>query len=290
MPPETHFFSDFAWDLIRRHEFPLVDPDLRDELARFASLKNSKGLDIDPDRLSEELGGVSESVFGLFETIVGALGGSGEILGEKTPGHLWWWEPLSLAAPTIRFVVTVRDPRAVVASTLSLAWHDDMDPDAWGDRLHLALAARWAFDQELAARLVDRLGPSRSLVLRYEDVVADPQRFRSAIARLLGLSDSDGFQDAPESLVQPWEHWKMRALGEVTTDRVETWRDELGERRAAEVAWICRSGMIRFGYPVSHSPVADLRHSFANRRSHAQLAKQLDDYRLFVSRIAEIEL
>jgi Sulfotransferase family len=291
MPPETHFFSDFAWDLVRRHEFPLGGAELRDEIARFAALDNARGLGIDPDAILEDLGGRSDSVYGLFDEITRLLAGPAEVWGEKTPGHLWWWRPISVAAPWMRFVVVVRDPRAVVASLLSMPWQAGIDMELWEGRLHAlhaGLAGKWAFDQEVAAALLEELSPDRALLLRYEDLVSDPDRARTGIAKLLGRSTSDDLQQAPTSMVHPWEHWKQRAMQDVSSDRVESWRADLGERRAADVAWICRRQMARFGYPrvLRSDLVAGLR----NRGVRADLAELLDRLRHYGDRIAEIEL
>jgi glycosyltransferase involved in cell wall biosynthesis len=288
-PPETHFFSDSAWDLVRRYEFPIGGPELRKEIERFASSENSKGFDIDVDELLKVVGDPCPSVYELFDGIVRSLAGPGKLWGEKTPGHLWWWEPIARAAPWMRFVVAVRDPRGVVASSMSMPWQTKLEPESWGDQLHLALATRWAFDQEVAGSLLDSLGPARCIVLRYEDVVSDPDAARLAIARLLGRENESGQQQAPASLMHPWEHWKQRAMGEVTGERIASWHSDLGDRRAAEVVEICRDGMERFGYPA---PVAarGLRHSAVPKQIRLSLKEQMADYRHYLSLIEEIDL
>jgi Sulfotransferase family len=288
MPPETHFFSDFAWDLVRRHEFPLGGQALRDEMAIFAGLENSRGLDLDPDALVGSFGGTADSVYGLFDEMVRQFAGPAEIWGEKTPGHLWWWRPISVAAPWMRFIVVVRDPRAVVRSLLEMPWQEGPDLDSWEGRLHLALAGKWAFDQEVASALLAELAPSRALLLRYEDVVSEAATARSAIARFLGRSGTEQVQEAPSSMVHPWEHWKKRAMEDVASDRVHGWQTDLGDRRAAEVAWICRDGMARFGYP--RNPLRAALVAVRNRKVGAELADMLDRYRQYGERIAEIEL
>ena len=88
----------------------------------------------------------------------------------------------------MRFVVTVRDPRAVVASSLAMPWSSSDEFALWGDQLHLAYAACWEFDQRLAASLSDELGPERSLVIRYEDLVSDSDAARLKIAAGFSVS------------------------------------------------------------------------------------------------------
>jgi hypothetical protein len=292
MPPETHFFSDFVWALSHRRKFPLGMPALREEIADFAGQDNSKGLKIDVDRLVEDLGGECPSIFELFDAIVRQLTGSAEIWGEKTPGHLWWWRPIVKAAPWMRFIVSVRDPRAVVASTLSMSWSVTDELASWGDQIHLAYAGRWEFDQQLVAALSDELGPERSLIVRYEDLVLDSDAVRLKIARLLGRHDNVSYQEAPSDLVQPWEPWKQHAMDEVTPDRLITWRDELGRKRSDEVATICRRGMDRFGYtdwrpgPVRSAMLT----AGMGKKARIDLETMYEDVNRYEGNLAKIDL
>jgi hypothetical protein len=96
--------------------------------------------------------------------------------------------------------------------------------------------------------MAGELGPDRFLLLRYEDVVADPDAVRQKIARFLGRPPVTDPVASPEGIVLPWESWKQEALGPVVAEHVESWRQTLGSRRAEEVAAVCRTGMRRFGY------------------------------------------
>jgi hypothetical protein len=255
MPPETHFFSDFASGLVHRRKFPLAGDALLEELDLFSARDSSKGLELDTDSVMGDLGGVAASPFELFEAIVRTLAGPARVLGEKTPGHLLWWPAIVRAAPWVRFVLIVRDPRAVTASSLSMPWTTNDDLASFESRIHLPLAARWMFDQWTASRLSTTLGTQRCLVLRYEDLVADPDAARERIASLIGLSVGVLRQPTPSEIVLPWEQWKRSALGAVRTDRVSAWSDTLGPREASQVAAICRAGMRRFGYTDRPGPL-----------------------------------
>jgi hypothetical protein len=129
-----------------------------------------------------------------------------------------------------------------------MPWTSNDDLAGWGGRIHLPLAARWMFDQWTAARLSATLGNNRCLVLRYEDVVADPDASRERIASLIGAPAGVPREPAPSEIVLPWEQWKRDALGTVRPDRVSAWHDRLGPREALQVAAICRTGMGHFGY------------------------------------------
>lgn len=248
MPPETHFFSQFAPGLQARRRFPLGRGELTEELSRFAGLDTSRGLDVDVDAVVEDLGGTCPSPFALFDSVVRQVSGTAELWGEKTPDHLLWWRPLARAAPWVRFVAVVRDPRAVVASNLGMPWSEDRRLPAWGESLHLAFAVHWAVAQRQTDVMRHELGPERCLVLRYEDVVADPSAARSRIAGFLGRPASPAPDEVPAEIVPDWEPWKLDALAPVDPTRADTWRQALDGRRARQVTAVCRSGMRRFGY------------------------------------------
>jgi hypothetical protein len=246
VPPETKFFVRF-YPHVFHWRFPLIGPTLTQAIGEYASYRWMQDAQIDPARVAGRLGERAEGPLDLFGAVVEELaGGDAEIYGEKTPGHLQWCLAIANASPSLRVIAAVRDPRAVVASRLEAPWRPQRND--W-----YALAAeKWVQDQQVVARAVDGLGPDRCLVLHYERVVADPDWARSSIAGLLGLEagPTDRTPSAGE-LYFPWEeHWKQRAVGEITTDRVRAWEQKLPRRQAIRIEAICRQGMERFGYPT----------------------------------------
>ena len=123
VPPETRFFAAFVPLRLGKLRFPLTGQALRQEIATYMQLPSSQGLDLDLEVMVQRLNGRCDSYAQLFDALVATLAYAGEqtIVGEKTPIHLQWWKPISLALPSIRFIGVVRDPRAVVASMLG-AW------------------------------------------------------------------------------------------------------------------------------------------------------------------------
>lgn len=247
MPPETHFLSGFVGGLLARRRFPLLAGAIREETERYLAEPTSVGLRLDPASIERQLGGRCDSPLQLFGALVRGLSGPGEVWGEKTPGHLRWWRPVVAAAPETKFVAVVRDPRAVVASSLRLPWRRDPSLAGWRGDLHRAFAGKWRHDQRLVLALARALGSERSLVLRYESVVADPEAARLSLAELLGRPAAER-QPAPEGIVLSWETWKSRALGPVEQASAPAWREALSRRQCLEIADLCRGGMEAFGY------------------------------------------
>jgi len=282
MPPETHFFSGFLREMLARRSFPLAGADLREEIACFLARDNAAGLTLDTDAVVAELGGSCAHPFALFDVVVRHLAGPAEVWGEKTPGHLLWWRPVSRAAPWLQFVVVVRDPRAVVASNLTVPWRDGSEFGDWGEHRHLALAQRWAIDQHQASSMMAELGP-RCLALRYEDVVADPDDARAKIAAFLGRHDVARAQAVDPFIVHGWEEWKHRALEAVTDDRVSAWKRELTSRQARQITALCAEGMRRFGYRHGvPSTAGAVTTALLGHRIRQKLARYRGTYRWYL--------
>lgn len=241
VPPETQFFWKFGPRLLDRRTFPLNEQAIREEVAAFLDLKNSKSFRLDADAVIAELGGRCEHIIDLYSVFVRQLAGDAEVFGEKTPQHLMWWRGLTEAMPQLKLIGVVRDPRAVVASNLKAAW---------SGHSHFQLAERWSFEQRQLLRAQKRLGEDRCLLLRYEDVVADPMAAKQGLSVFLGVPLSVGSSEITDrgQIFHSWETWKANATGPVVVSRALAWRDELMPSQAADVTAVCRREMTRFGY------------------------------------------
>lgn len=273
VPPETHFFSHFARPLLDSGRLPLAGGDLRAALVEYTQIPSCRGLDLDVGAVVERLEGRAASVWELFAAIVGTLAGPAEVVGEKTPDHLLWWRPITQVWPELRLVLVVRDPRAVVASNLGVPF---------GMSSPLLLAERWVADVRLVRLATEELG-GRALLVRYEDVVADPSGTRGQLAEHLGVDVlAPGVPAAPRYL--EWEAWKGRVDQAITPERVSSWTGSLSAPVAALVTDVCRGAMPGLGYdplPLGASPPrpgpGDLlrraRYRTARRRSEAAIAR-----------------
>ena len=260
VPPETHFLYFFAADLYRRRRFPLDGAAVRDEIALYMGLDNSRDLVIDPDAVAADLGERCDSILELFAALVRHLAGPAEMYGEKTPAHIVWWDKLAAASPGMRFVVVVRHPAAVVASWV----------EAWPHESWAAAAERWRLDQLRTEEMLRALGPRRVLRLRYEDVVADPAGARTRLATFLGRDAPAEPAQPRRALYLPWETWKQRSLDEVDPARAEAWRDVLEPGQVLHVASVCRAGMAAFGYEPPPEPAAGRTGGAAHARAIAR--------------------
>jgi hypothetical protein len=145
-------------------------------------------------RASLESGVMAESMAGLNgRTYVEIFQSIFSIIADSTPDAVWvgckevWIEDfipvLARALPECRFICIERDPRAVVASLLAVT-KDDPSQAAhtpsymrhW--RKGVALTRRYLADPELKSRV---------LLVRYEDLVADPEQGALKLCDFLNL-------------------------------------------------------------------------------------------------------
>lgn len=268
VPPETHFFAEFLPDLDRRSRFPLDERGLRAELARYGDKQYLRDVAIDVDEIVTRLGGACRTAVDLFEALVRQLAGDGRVIGEKTPTHLLWWEPLSRALPDLKVVVVVRDPRAVVASYGEVGWGGHS----------LITAHRWNHDMRHAFAALGALGPQRALLLRYEDVVIEPDEARRRLGLFLGATQADGRDPrTSESILFPaWEAWKSGARQAISTERAEAWRQTMAPARQRAIEAVCHRGMRRLGYgPVPTRVAAAWKRSWRNPTLQVRVARRI---------------
>jgi len=278
IPAETHFWSmaseaadAFDWPLQGEDRHAAVEYLLRD-LAGGALPATPAKVTTEMTRRGRRIG-----LWTVFESLVSVMSPPDRsVLGEKTPNHMFWWEQLLAAQPGLKLLAVVRDPRAVLRSHRGVVW---------GEHDAHALAERWVAHLRAALDAVRIFGDGRVMILRYEDVVSDPDAARSQIAGFLGVADepialSDdllaGYPLFPES-----EDWKARALGSVSLDRISA-GEGLAPADANVIEAACGSLMQAVGYPVGHAPGVgppqgeSLDRVLAFRRRNASVSGTLD--------------
>ncbi len=97
--------------------------------------------------------------------------------GDKTPAYTPAWEPLAGLFPSALFVHILRDGRDVSASLARVGWHG---------RTEAERARYWASRVEMARDCLRRLGPRRCRLVRYEDLVREPEASLREICAFLG--------------------------------------------------------------------------------------------------------
>jgi len=169
-----------------------------------------------------------------------------DIVGEKTPSHALHLNALSSAFPRARFLLVLRDPRAVAASWLQTSW---------SKQTPIEVAEKWRRHSRAMRQARDSLG-DRCLEVRYEELVEDPEAVLGSICSLLGVEfDSrmlrfhDRRRDDPDARLPPDEgRDNSRLYGPVDPTRMGAWRHELGPRDRCRIESACGRTMIEMGY------------------------------------------
>jgi hypothetical protein len=143
--------------------------------------------------------------------------------------------------PESAFIATLRDPRDVVASQQGRGFQRSVE----------RMAGHWRDYYERFSRFA-RFHPGRTLVVRYEDLVGDPEPQYARIFGLLGLEPGDEVRRYWESKasVHHTRHNNAPAVGrELFTSSLGRWRQDLKAADVATVERVCGRAMARFGYP-----------------------------------------
>jgi hypothetical protein len=178
--------------------------------------------------------------------------------------------------PEARFVHVVRDPRDNFAS-LKSGWearyrrHNDSI-----ERLLQSMLDRGLLGMRMARANLERFGPDRYRVLRYEDLVAEPRRVMADLAEFLGIRWDDGLL-RPTCAGRPWpgnnfEGLRFEGPSAVNAGR---WRQRIDPREAALLEFHFDGVMRAWGYEAVFAPAAQADaarehykwHNFAQRYS-----------------------
>lgn len=110
--------------------------------------------------------------------------------GDKTPSYMQRLDVLERAFPGALYVHLVRDGRDAALSFLAMKRRPRFN---WArPRGLLSFAAQWRRELEAARAFGARLGAGRYRELRYEDLVADPERELRGVCEFLGLEFEPG--------------------------------------------------------------------------------------------------
>jgi hypothetical protein len=257
--PETHYFDDLRPRLGERALRPLDDGDRASVEKYFRALENRfYGQDGGPGEVPTDagelrrqalaLGGTADSYFEAFCRVrMNALGKSR--WGEKTPRHVFRIAELLGVWPQAKVVCLVRDPRAVVASYRD--WKRAKSPaGASADRVratksyHPVLSALLIKGAVEASRQAQRrFGEDHVLLLRYEDLVLEPE------ASVRALADWIGVDYAPSMLEVSDKYGSYGDVGGgISQAPLERWRKKLSPTEISVIQTCCRSTMEQTGY------------------------------------------
>jgi len=171
--------------------------------------------------------------------------GGGSVLVSKRIANNLRIPLLSGVFPSARFVVLVRDGRAVAASLAKVDWWPDSfvwwyggTPHRWAaeGRDPWEICARnWVEELDEIERGLEGVPAALVLRLRYEELVAEPLPTLGRVAGFLGLAADEGWRRSLGGLSFPDRNdsWR-RSLEPPVIERIETIQREVLDRHGYE--------------------------------------------------------
>jgi hypothetical protein len=175
--------------------------------------------------------------------------------GEKTPQHAWHVPEILAAFPRAKIVHILRDPRDVVASYVE---------SIFGPETALLAAKRWREYATTIDRETAGLPDGQFRMIRYEDLVTDPEQTVASLLEIL-VASSEGVQlslaDSPLGThYETISNAHTAVTRKIDPSSIGKWRSGLSTRALREVEFLTRDLMERYGYV----PEADLTGFTAN--------------------------
>lgn len=161
---------------------------------------------------------------------------------DHQPGHGQFLARLQKHFPDLHAIHVVRDGRAVAASLLPLDWGPNEIHSAayfWEQRIGWCLAA------------AEYLGKDRMLLLKYEDVVREPEEAMRKVAGFLNIDFHPDMTKGIGLAVPAFTVEQHRLVGSMPNpSRIDDWKNKLTPRQIEIFEAITGDVLVYFGYEL----------------------------------------
>jgi hypothetical protein len=174
---------------------------------------------------------------------------------EKTPANRRFIPQILERFPQTKFLLSMRDPRAILAAQIALEkTRKTREFSVYYCVSHWVQAAKLA----LRAERKELSG----VVIRYEDLVADPAAPMQRVCNFLEISFDGNVVLTPTKAGKFWagNSATEREFSGVSEERAGSWQNELSVDEIGWVEWHCQELMPHFGYTPRSSHRRLLRH------------------------------
>jgi Sulfotransferase family len=224
--------------------------------------KDSSEVDNDFHSLAVNLGGSADSVFVAHCRSQASAQGK-KVWGEKTPRHLFRSADILEAFPEAKILVTMRDPRAVIASyrDWNKRWLRRDAIEAFSSetiareqsRVRMSynltvLALLWRSAANITWRLKCDHGRNRIFVCKFEDLLADPELCVRQVVEWIGIS-YDPSMLSVGIVNSSYVRSEGQGIDPTVADR---WRSKLTLDEVAYIDWLTGVAARRLGYMKSN--------------------------------------
>ena len=162
---------------------------------------------------------------------------------EKTPANRNHILAILTRFPHAKIVVTMRDPRAILAAQIALE-----KTRKTGRFSTYYVIAHWRVAARLAKRVRD--GDSPGLVVPYEQLVCEPASMMEKVCAYLEVTFDPATVLTPTKAGQFWSGNSAARINfsQISPEPATRWQRELSEDEIGWVEWHCRDLMPEFGY------------------------------------------
>jgi hypothetical protein len=196
------------------------------------------------------------------------------LVGEKSPGYVRHLPTLHALWPDTRIVHLIRDGRDVCLSVLNWKKRDSTAGHfpTWAEDPVTTCALWWDWHVRLGREAAALLGPQRYYELRYESLVADPERESGKLAAFLGLPYDPAMVRFHEGRTRSKPGLGAKAAWLPVTPGLRSWRKEMARDDVARFEAAAGPTLEELGYDRADQAIgqhaleraARLRLMFAN--------------------------
>ena len=247
VPPETHYF-DWFWKKARRIH-------IKNNSKRFSRLAKAylntryiqifKFSETEKDKLLQVIGdSIDHAQFlnAILKEYANKYYKYEWI--EKTPGHGRYIDAVFDVFPSARIINIIRDPRDVFCSHKHVPW---------GDKSPVSLAKKWNY----FALLEQKLSVGSCITIRYEDLLADPEKELRRASAFLNIPYEQNmlryYLMNEKNFDEKYEPWKSKNITPLDKNNSGKWQYHLERHEIEAIERVAGSQMEAFNYLFDRS-------------------------------------
>lgn len=198
--------------------------------------------------------------------------------GDKTPKNLYGIDQILKYFPNAKIIIIIRDCRDVAMS---------LNKAEFSKVSFITAARRWHRDAEITIKMITKY-PDKIYLLKYEDLLEDPNGTIKSVLRYCNLSDDPEIIDRYTHHDDDVVHTKsLLYMKPVSKDNLNKWKKEMSVRDIEECEAISGHTLRYFGYETviknpQLSKVKILHQSFKDVLQLISNKKNMENYYAYI--------
>ncbi|OQY44427.1 MAG: hypothetical protein B6242_12710 [Anaerolineaceae bacterium 4572_78] len=166
------------------------------------------------------------------------------LIGQKDPHFSFFLDRLLETFPFAKFIHVVRDCRDSILSYQKVNF-DTNNP--------YALAYRWKAHNE-AIQAFGKDHPAQYLVIRYEDILCEPESVMRKVCQFLGIKYTPTIIQVPDKQAVIFDHL-IKTTQPLDPSNKNKWQTKMDKKTLLGVEAICHHTMRHYGYSLANKPI-----------------------------------